>query len=531
MKKTPLFRKLLTAAAAVLIYLGLLLLLVLAESRSPDANIRSLLTAFWYSVTTLTTVGYGDTYPVTTAGRLIGLIFQLMSLGVLVAVLSLILQLVQGRLLPRIRLRLARKKNWYLFADGGKEALTLAENIKKEEKDALILLPASAKRQADPSLQAVFTELEPEQICRARPDPDRIHVFFLDQNPFENEKKAEELVPAGCRISCLSEGEPRHLSDQLNYFRPDEACARLYWHRYPLKDSREKIVLTGGGRFGRALLDQALLLNVLAPDQAVRYVLAGDWDEYFREHPFLDQIAGVNREEGRDVIQYQPGPWNADWQVFQEADRIIFCADEEAENAQRAETLLRCCPLKGTVHARISRNMDRVVSFGSCRELCLPELVTGRRLNRLASQLHEKYRSASSGNVPAWNELSPFLRRSNAASADHLPVKAQILLGEEDRDGADSWEKAAAKYRTLSEEEKDRCRRIEHERWMRFHLLNNWQYGPVRDNERRIHPLILPFDELSQADQAKDDYAWELLGEAARIRRAETAGKKEAQSP
>ena len=49
-------------------------------------------------------------------------------------------------------------------------------------------------------------------------------------------------------------------------------------------------------------------------------------------------------------------------------------------------------------------------------------------------------------------------------------------------------------------------------RWMRFHMLNNWQYAPVRNNARRLHPLLVPFDALDEADQIKDDYAWELLG-------------------
>ncbi|MBQ1468176.1 MAG: hypothetical protein IIZ27_06850, partial [Solobacterium sp.] len=65
----------------VLIYLILISLLVLAESASAEANIRSLPTAVWFTLTTLTTVGYGDTYPVTAAGRLIGALFQIFSTG------------------------------------------------------------------------------------------------------------------------------------------------------------------------------------------------------------------------------------------------------------------------------------------------------------------------------------------------------------------------------------------------------------------------------------------------------------------
>src|SRR4051794_41339982 len=41
------------------------------ERGLPDSTIRSWGDALWWSLTTLTTVGYGDHVPVTTAGRLI----------------------------------------------------------------------------------------------------------------------------------------------------------------------------------------------------------------------------------------------------------------------------------------------------------------------------------------------------------------------------------------------------------------------------------------------------------------------------
>ena len=59
----------------VVTYLVLLLLLVSYESDVEQASIKSLGDAFWWSVVTITSVGYGDYYPITSGGKIIGFIF------------------------------------------------------------------------------------------------------------------------------------------------------------------------------------------------------------------------------------------------------------------------------------------------------------------------------------------------------------------------------------------------------------------------------------------------------------------------
>ena len=69
----------------ILIYVLLLCALVLFEKGNPASSIHTFADAVWFSLATLSTVGYGDITPVTPMGHVIGVVFLLLSMGVLVA--------------------------------------------------------------------------------------------------------------------------------------------------------------------------------------------------------------------------------------------------------------------------------------------------------------------------------------------------------------------------------------------------------------------------------------------------------------
>jgi voltage-gated potassium channel len=78
-----LIRNLFRLVVSTTVFFSLLMLLVYFENKSNSSSIVSLWDAFWFSIVTLTTVGYGDLYPITFFGKIIGLIFILSSLGLL----------------------------------------------------------------------------------------------------------------------------------------------------------------------------------------------------------------------------------------------------------------------------------------------------------------------------------------------------------------------------------------------------------------------------------------------------------------
>ncbi|WP_081898445.1 potassium channel family protein [Herbidospora cretacea] len=86
-------RKVLTFTATTTLVLGLAasLAILRAERDAPGATILTFGDAIWWAVTTMTTTGYGDTYPVTPDGRLIASALMLGGvalLGVVTATLA-----------------------------------------------------------------------------------------------------------------------------------------------------------------------------------------------------------------------------------------------------------------------------------------------------------------------------------------------------------------------------------------------------------------------------------------------------------
>ncbi len=85
------------SATSLLVYLGALA--VLTEERDGEGAIQTLGDALWWATVTVTTVGYGDYFPVTAAGRLVAV--ALMVCGI--ALLGIVTASMATWLLERIR--------------------------------------------------------------------------------------------------------------------------------------------------------------------------------------------------------------------------------------------------------------------------------------------------------------------------------------------------------------------------------------------------------------------------------------------
>ncbi len=69
---------------------------ILIVETVPESNIKSAEDAVWWTMATLATVGYGDRYPVTTEGRIIGIFVMIAGVGLVGAYTGFIASLFVG---------------------------------------------------------------------------------------------------------------------------------------------------------------------------------------------------------------------------------------------------------------------------------------------------------------------------------------------------------------------------------------------------------------------------------------------------
>jgi hypothetical protein len=146
--------------------------------------------------------------------------------------------------------------------------------------------------------------------------------------------------------------------------------------------------------------------------------------------------------------------------------------------------------------------------------------IDSETIEKLAKEIHRRYNEAEtervgSGQIASsvnaftdWQNLLPRMRESNREQARSIQLKLALLRltlsNDETTPGA--WESSSAKPEII-----EVLAEIEHQRWCIEMFERSYTHGPDRNDEKKTHPDLLPFEELDEVAKEKDRQSARLI--------------------
>jgi len=128
--------------ASIVIFVSSVLIYVM-EANNPNSPVDTLFEALYWSIVTISTVGYGDVTPVTTEGRLVAMIVITSGIAVLAFTTSLVVSAFTEKLDEIKEVKsiedITKLKNYYLICGYENIAKELAQKLKRGTHDIIIL--------------------------------------------------------------------------------------------------------------------------------------------------------------------------------------------------------------------------------------------------------------------------------------------------------------------------------------------------------------------------------------------------------
>ncbi len=260
------------AASLLLIFLCNFLLLHF-ETADPDSSITTVGDAMWYMFVTLTTVGYGDLYPVTPGGKVIGYIYVFSSLGVLGFLFSTISNKIYTMLEnKRLGFHGTDFKDHILFVGWSDFSRLVADEVYHSGKKMAIV----TNRKDD--IDLIYSQYSNEQVF----------VLFNEFSNFDSLDKVNANEAATLFISFDDDSEA--LLYVINFKK-----------RYPKPEivvSLQKLQLKD--TFKAAGVTYVITKNEIASKLVASYIFEPDVADMN-----LDLLSSSRKDDDYDVQQYQ----------------------------------------------------------------------------------------------------------------------------------------------------------------------------------------------------------------------------------
>ena len=370
-----------------------------------------------------------------------------------------------------------------------------------------------------------------------------------------------QLANASLTVFCQvpTQGERRRFNPELYYdaetlvrfrsFNESQMIARDLLRRFPpdaasnpLNDAPVHIGLFGFGEIGQAIVEQfARIGHYRNGQKAVVSIFAKDletqWQSVVQELPAIADWLEIRCYECSE---------KSDFRITREAlngmQRAYVCHVNEVVNLRISKALVdlqsdsaavpqigldvvAIDPPGGMVLGDFWANGSHKGNF-HLYSLASSNVIQGGvdsssllsgEIDRRARLLHDAYvekeliklKVDQSGQLPpyakSWDDLPENIRDANRRVADHFEVKVRAI-------GCVLGAKDTSKEIEITALELEDLAIMEHNRWWADRALNGWKYGPDRSDPEKIHPNMVPYDALSEADKQKDrDFVLEVV--------------------
>ena len=148
----------------------------------PDQNFPD---AFWWSIVTVTTVGYGDISPASFGGRIVGVLLMILGigfLGVLTATIASVF--VENKLMENKGMRTSTAKDHFGICGWNFKGFDIVAELRADEKSRnlpiVIIAPIDEKPIDDPDIHFVRGEITSETLEKA--NIGEAHTVFVLSN-------------------------------------------------------------------------------------------------------------------------------------------------------------------------------------------------------------------------------------------------------------------------------------------------------------------------------------------------------------
>jgi serine phosphatase RsbU (regulator of sigma subunit) len=321
--------------------------------------------------------------------------------------------------------------------------------------------------------------------------------YKLNENnshdPETNEKHFVDQIAEGLYNDFQQINNPAKYSKPLNKeFRGLTKSEKSFWHDFAVKIPDKLIALN---LFIRPFED--FCRTCIISDSEIAALVQMDYDRYFRGHNSGDLTNNNNRTINNKVPPTLKSLKDAieDWKrFFLEMNYLIpvqlkKTGYEVIRHEEAVEiSVLTVKKLARAVHSRYLYDIRNQSNSPA-----------GSILNS-HKDFHNQYSSD-------FDDLPDEIKNSNTDYAFHIPTKL-LSIGYKIRQVKKNYKAVALR---LNEEEIDTMSRVEHLRWSWEKRLNGWIFGPAKDDIRKTHPSLIPYEDLSESEKNKDRQLVKLI--------------------